>query len=58
MLIQEQERMQLLTLLGSITLQDLEENYPKVHAGKGEAALLLLLCVLIAVVSCLLVYYS
>lgn len=35
--------MQLLKLLGSITLQNLEEEHPNVQPGKGEDALLLLL---------------
>lgn len=42
-LIQEQERMQLLQLLGGITLQDLQEKHPNAHPGKGEAHLLLFL---------------
>lgn len=41
--MQEQERMQLLKLLGSITLQNLEEKHPNVQPGKGDDALLLLL---------------
>lgn len=43
--------MQLLKLMGDITLQDLEEKHPNIQPGKGEAALLLLLCIYIAVVS-------
>lgn len=38
MLTQEQERAQLLQLLGGITLQDLQEKHPVVHPGKGDAA--------------------
>lgn len=51
-LIQEQERLQLLQLLGGITLQDLQEKHPNAHPGKGEAAFSL------AAVSCSLVSYS